>query len=71
MDNTFDFHAPHANISPRTWCQKLPTLSVGFVSGALNLDPKTYHGGHTLRFSDGPYGYNFLKLAAGTLSFYG
>jgi hypothetical protein len=22
VDNNFDFHASHANISPRTWCQK-------------------------------------------------
>ena len=43
MDNTFDFHASHANISPRTWCQKSSPLFVAFVSATLNLDLKTYH----------------------------
>ena len=42
MDNTLDFHASHANISPRTWCQKTSPLFVAFVSKTLNLDPKTY-----------------------------
>jgi hypothetical protein len=32
-------------------------------------DSRVCYSGHTLRFPDGPYGYNFLKLA-GTLSFY-
>jgi hypothetical protein len=42
-DNILKFHALHAHIRPRTRCHKLPLLSVGFVSAALNLDPKTYH----------------------------
>jgi hypothetical protein len=42
VDNTFDFHASHANISPRTWCQKSSPLFVAFVSETLNLDHKTY-----------------------------
>jgi hypothetical protein len=41
-DNILKFHALYAHISPRTRCQKILVLSVGFVSGALNLDPKTY-----------------------------
>jgi hypothetical protein len=41
--NILKFHALHAHIWPRTWCHKLPPLSVRFVSGALNLAPKTYH----------------------------
>jgi hypothetical protein len=43
VDNTFDFHASHANISPQTWYQKSSPLFVAFVSATLNLDPKTYH----------------------------
>jgi hypothetical protein len=42
VDNTFDFHASHANISPRTWRQKTSPLFVAFVSATLNLDLKTY-----------------------------
>jgi hypothetical protein len=42
VDNTFDFHASHANISPRTWCQKTSPLFVAFVSETLNLDPINY-----------------------------
>ena len=41
MDNTLDFHALHANISSRTWYQKISPLFVAFVSKTLNLDPKT------------------------------
>jgi hypothetical protein len=43
VDNTLDFHALLANISPRAWCQKMSPLFVAFVSETLNLDPKTYH----------------------------
>jgi hypothetical protein len=41
-DNILKFHALYAHIWPRTRCQIINDLSVVFVSGALNLDPKTY-----------------------------
>ena len=40
-DNILKFHTLHAHIWPRTGCQKIYNMSVGFVSAALNLDPKT------------------------------
>jgi hypothetical protein len=49
VDNTFDFHALHANISPRTRCQKISPLFVAFVSRTLNLDPKTRHNRYSIR----------------------
>ena len=42
MDNTFGFHVSHANISSRTWYQKISPLFVAFVSKTLNLDPTTH-----------------------------
>jgi hypothetical protein len=46
VDSTFDFHASHANISPRTWLLGAKTypacmLFIAFVSKTFkNLDPK-------------------------------
>jgi hypothetical protein len=39
VDNTLDVHASYANISSRTWYQKISPLFVAFVSKPLNLDP--------------------------------
>ena len=49
MDNTLDFHASHANISPRTWCQKTSPLFVAFVSETLTAN-KFNNGVESMRW---------------------